>query len=131
MRRLLTAEPVLFLMVGGSVALIGMVLLKLLVGAGMPEWVAFAVQTALCIQLNFAGCWFLAFRHRRQHPLQSLAAFNGARVLTGILGWGLFTLFMSWGTVIAYIVSVGLATIANYTVNVWKIFKKNPPAPAR
>lgn len=126
MRRLLAAEPVLFLAVGGSVALIGMVLLKLLISAGMLGWVAFAVQTVVCIQLNFAGCWFVAFRHRRQHALRSLMAFNGARILTGILGWGLFALFIGWGTVIAYTVSVGLATIANYAVNALGIFKKNP-----
>lgn len=130
MRRLLTAEPVLFLAVGGSVALIGMMLLKLLVTTGMLEWVAFAVQTVVCIQINFAGCWFLVFRHRRQHPLRSLVAFNGARILTGFLGLGLFTLFISWGTGVAYVVSVGLATTANYTLNVWKIFRKNSPYPA-
>lgn len=61
---------------------------------------------------------------------RSLVEFNGARILTGFLGWGLFALFMSWGTVVAYIVSVGLATIANYAVNVWRIFKQSPPHPA-
>ena len=85
MRRLLTAEPVLFLAVGGSVALIGMMLLKPLIDTGMQEWVAFAVQTVVCIQLHFAGCWFVVFRHRRQHPFRSLAAFNGVRILTGAL----------------------------------------------
>ena len=112
-------EATLFLLIGGSIAVLGHALLVLLIGLGVVPGVANAVQIVVTLQLSFVAhdalTWRWRTHERRPRRLSRWWRFQAARSASAVLSLAFFPLLSPVvGTAAAYWGLLACGTVANF-----------------
>lgn len=125
---LLSSTKVKFLIVGGSVAVGGALMLFLLVKIGLSPEVANPIQAITSIVANFLLNNFWTWRHRQNHTFATKAGrFAVAKVITLLLNQFFFVLMHTIGGIpymVTYFVNLALLTLVNYILNENFVFRE-------
>ena len=112
-------KPTLFVLIGGGVMLIGLVLQLLLVNAGVSEVPAYTIQLIFTVVLNYDLNRAITWRDR-EHSVHAAVKFFGSRALTLAASWLLFVTLVN-GLGINHLAANGLsvfiAMFLNYTLS--------------
>lgn len=114
-------EPALFIVVGGSVAVFGHLILLGLIGVGWPAALANTAQAIITLELNFIGNYALTWRGLPRRAGFAWAAwrrFHVARGTGAVLTIATFPLLAALiGSSWAYWTLLGTAAVANFIVD--------------
>lgn len=127
-----------FVIVGGSVTLLGAVLLDLLVRLGLtPEWANF-IQAVVSVETNFFWNNWWTWKDRKDSTLlMRWWKFHIVKLFVTIpLNQLLFVLmvnvspFLRDNYVVAYFINIAIVMVINFIMNELFVFKKATPADA-
>lgn len=123
---LLRKRTVQFVFIGGFAAATGGIELFLLVsGFHMDKNLAFAIQMAISLEVNFALSYLITWRESEGAFLGKFVRFHYTRIFTLVLNQILFAWLLSYiPYLIDYIVSLGLIMVLNFVVTENYVFSR-------